>query len=402
VVEGSVRRDEDTIRITAQLIDSENDGHLWSQTYDRDLSAESIFDIQDDIANAIVAALAERLGDILPQSAIEVTASTDNLDAFELYWRAWELYLDRRDFGEIERLLAQVVELDPEYARAWELRGAAHMLAGVQYGGIPGTSEELLATAREYNDIALALDPASSLAIASNANLSVTVSANPDAAMLAQAIEDLTRAIELDPHNVSALNWRGGEYRQVGYLQLAIDDFQACIDLEPLSSACQTSLGSTFGAMGEDQRAYDQFIESLELGAAYISAPIGSLARLGKRDLFILTVAQDYPDNPPWGTPDVLYEIMRNPDGDWDHLIPAFEAQWDDHIAYRYYGLIIGAYPSEFPFGWSPLLDPENAAYRRSPEHQATLQASPYPEFWHEYGFPPQCHERDDGWIDCD
>jgi len=402
VVEGSVRRAGDTIRITAQLIDSESDGHMWSETYDRELTASNIFAVQDEIATAIVAELRARLGGILPEVEIDVTAATDSLDAFELYWRAWELYLDRRDLGEVERLLAQVVDLDPEYAEAWELRGATHMLAGVQYGGIPGTRDELLAMAREYNDIALALDPDSSLAIASNANLSVDVLANPDAAMLAQAIEDLTRAIELDPHNVSALNWRGGEYLRVGYDQLAIQDYLACIELEPLSAACQGSLINTYSTMGEYQLAYDRLIESLEQGVAYVGASPVSLAILGKRDLFLVTVAQDYPDNPPWGTPDVFYEILRNPEGDWDHLIPAFEAQWDNNIAYRYLGPIIGAYPSEFPDGWYAFYDHEYAEYRRSPEYQAQLQASSLPEFWRAYGFPPQCRERDDGWIECE
>ena len=62
VVEGSVRKSGETIRVTAQLIDSTNDKHLWSDTYDRPLTAENIFEIQDEIAKAIVAALSETLG----------------------------------------------------------------------------------------------------------------------------------------------------------------------------------------------------------------------------------------------------------------------------------------------------------------------------------------------------
>ncbi len=85
VVEGSVRKSGETIRVTAQLIDAANDKHLWSQTYDRPLSVENIFSIQDEIAKAIVGALSQTLG-VGSLEPVRVSATTSNLSAYELYF----------------------------------------------------------------------------------------------------------------------------------------------------------------------------------------------------------------------------------------------------------------------------------------------------------------------------
>ena len=73
VLEGSVRKSGDTVRITAQLIDADTDQHLWSETYDRTLTAESVFEVQDDIAKAIV----EQLGIIMDGDAVAPSHAAD-------------------------------------------------------------------------------------------------------------------------------------------------------------------------------------------------------------------------------------------------------------------------------------------------------------------------------------
>ena len=92
ILEGSVRKQGSTVRITAQLIDASDDRHVWSQTYDRQLT--DIFKIQDDIANAIVTAVRGTLGK-QPGRAVEVRADTDNMQAYELYLKARELFIAR-------------------------------------------------------------------------------------------------------------------------------------------------------------------------------------------------------------------------------------------------------------------------------------------------------------------
>src|SRR5205809_1458655 len=129
VLEGSVRKAGGRVRITAQLIDGSNDGHVWAERYDRDLN--DIFAIQDEISRAIVAALKVKL---LPEEkkAIE-RRGTDNVEAYNLYLMAREAYAtgfegDTRRSEVIIRLCRRATEIDPDYAEAWALLALEEML----------------------------------------------------------------------------------------------------------------------------------------------------------------------------------------------------------------------------------------------------------------------------------
>ena len=119
VLEGSVRKAGNRVRITAQLIDAANDSHVWAERYDRDLN--DIFALQDEISQAIVKALQLRL---LPaeKKAIE-QRSTTNLEAYKLYLmaRQYNATGTGRHRELIVRLLKRAVDIDPGYARAWAL-----------------------------------------------------------------------------------------------------------------------------------------------------------------------------------------------------------------------------------------------------------------------------------------
>ncbi len=126
VLEGSVRKAGNRVRITAQLIDPATGGHLWADRYDRDLT--DIFAIQDEISKAIVAALRVKL---LPQEkkAIE-TRGTSNVDAYNLYLMARQQWVggsigDIRRDEAIVRICKQAVTVDPDYAQAWALMALA-------------------------------------------------------------------------------------------------------------------------------------------------------------------------------------------------------------------------------------------------------------------------------------
>ncbi|MHA7873028.1 MAG: TIR domain-containing protein, partial [Hyphococcus sp.] len=118
VLEGSIRKMDNRVRITAQLIDARDDKHMWSETYDRHLS--DIFRIQDEIATAVVDALRDELG-ISEAEEIVIKPATENLTAYDAYLKARDLYLARGKANVVEsmRLFEHAVEIDPDFARGW-------------------------------------------------------------------------------------------------------------------------------------------------------------------------------------------------------------------------------------------------------------------------------------------
>jgi adenylate cyclase len=155
VLEGSVRKAGNRVRITAQLIDGDSGGHIWAERYDRDLN--DIFAIQDEISKAIVDALKVKL---LPaeKKAIE-NRGTANVDAYNVYLMARQYWItgdfgDRRREDRVIRLCQRAVEIDPGYAQAWALMGLAQANLFYAYSGNEQLDDGLAAA-----DRALALDP---------------------------------------------------------------------------------------------------------------------------------------------------------------------------------------------------------------------------------------------------
>jgi adenylate cyclase len=155
VLEGSVRKAGNRVRITAQLIDGTSGDHVWAERYDRDLT--DIFEIQDELSKAIVAALRVRL---LPEEkkAIE-NRGTANAEAYNLYLRARQYWItghfgDRRREERVIRICKAATEIDDNYAQPWALMALAQ--ANLRYGFSGNESVDDGADAAER---ALALDP---------------------------------------------------------------------------------------------------------------------------------------------------------------------------------------------------------------------------------------------------
>ncbi len=130
VVEGSVRKSGASIRVTAQLLDSDDGTHLWAETYDRDLSAGSIFEIQDDMTARVAATIADERGVLSTADFASARRKpTDDLDAYECALRQEtyegfgrpDLHFELRDCAE------RAVESDPEYSRAWTALAWAYL-----------------------------------------------------------------------------------------------------------------------------------------------------------------------------------------------------------------------------------------------------------------------------------
>jgi len=254
VLEGSVRKADNRVRITAQLIDAKTDRHLWSETYDRDLV--DIFAIQDEIANAIVEALRSELGILQDAPVISVKADTENLDAYELFLKARGFFLAREQLAESVSLFEQAVAIDPEFTRAWE--GLAAVYSVVESWGMRGRDWDALAL--QAANRALELDPNLSTPWAVIGQLSTN-----DGDQIT-GLEHLTKAIELDPTNATHYLWRGMTLSELGFHQRSIVDLEKCLELDPAYGNCRLHLAVSRLLVGDADQATLLLQQGMERG----------------------------------------------------------------------------------------------------------------------------------------
>ena len=154
VVEGSVRRSGNRLRITAQLIDSIDGSHLWAEKYDR--IVDDIFDIQDEITKEIVTALRVNLSD--GETALLLNRGTSNVQAWGYCVQAVDLYIrfNPADSARARELAEKAVSLDPDYATAWAVLGSIHLYSA--RGAFTGEAREEISRAAALEEKALALD----------------------------------------------------------------------------------------------------------------------------------------------------------------------------------------------------------------------------------------------------
>jgi TolB-like protein/Tfp pilus assembly protein PilF len=222
VLEGSVRKSGTKIRITAQLIDVENDTHLWSETWDRTL--DDIFAIQDEIAKVVVDQLkVELLGDV-PRAA------ETSPEAYALILQARH-HTRRRSvegYATAESLLHRATEIDPEYAPAWALLAYTFQRSGSIDARTPRESARLSLDAANK---ALALDPRNTLAIGTLASVEAYLNYDYPA-----ATEYVERALRINPGDIDALLTVSGFAFLLGDYETAMRLSRKVIERDPLST----------------------------------------------------------------------------------------------------------------------------------------------------------------------
>jgi len=228
LVEGSVRRAGNQVRVTAQLIDAGSDKHLWAATYDREL--KDIFAIQSELATEIAKALKVTLS---PKAEMRIAARpTDNLEAYEIFLRAQELY--NRSQGTIRvmstikdriALLSKAVQLDPRFAHAWARLAVEH---GRAYYSAVDKTPERQAQAKEAMNQALALAPDDLLVKIAEGD--VFTMALSDYGAAARAYEAVLQSA---PHNVDALNGLASVYRYQGRIVERVSLIERALAVEP-------------------------------------------------------------------------------------------------------------------------------------------------------------------------
>lgn len=390
ILEGSVRKAGAAIRITAQLIDAQTDAHIWSDTFDRPLTAENIFAIQDEIAGAIVDALRERLNANLGEAA-PAPVRTGDVGAYELYLKGRALFQSRRSLNEADILLEQAVRIDPLFADALAIRAAIYQFGG-EYGANFGDAQEARTTGRNFAKAALAADSSNSLALSVNALTDLYdhiegFGAEPYENIFA----NLNNALAADPNNSNALNWLGITHGFVGDNESAVAAHQRCIAVDPALAACRSNLALELLSLGRMDEANAVVDAAVDIGALAIGpGQMLLLAGLKRRDAFLF-VSINVPALRGWRKFNALYDALGDPRPDRELAAELKALLVANNASPRVFLLLnaLGDYekPPLIVANWFPAMQ----GYRQSPEFKAHMIASGLPEYWRKYGLPPQC-----------
>jgi len=243
VLEGSVRKAGGRVRISAQLIDGAVNNHVWAERYDRD--ASDIFELQDEISQAIVKALRLRL---LPEEkkAIE-RRGTESAEAHDLYLMARQLYVTNQ-LGEqpsqaIVRACTRATEIDPHYPQAWALMAVGYR----NLHELGAESDDGMVAAER----ALTLDPDLAEAHAVKAHILQMRGAADE------ALPEVATALELDPDSYEANRTAGRINYQLHRFDVAISFFEKALSLMDSDVNTGMLLLSAYNAVGNKAKARD-------------------------------------------------------------------------------------------------------------------------------------------------
>ena len=224
VLEGSVRRAGDQIRINAQLIDATTGGHLWAERYDGALT--DVFGLQDKVVTQIVNALAVNLTPTEIAAAGEV--ETSNPAAYDAVLQGWQFARKRspQDFAKAITYFEKAIEIDPDYRRAYaSLASVYWSLHDLSWQSEIGLNYQALDLARQ--NLALALKQPSAEAYRVSARMKVVLGNKNE------ALQEINRALELEPNEASVLGTRAWVLLVSGQAVEAEKDARRAVRLDP-------------------------------------------------------------------------------------------------------------------------------------------------------------------------
>ena len=248
VLEGSVRKAGDRLRITGQLIEVENGVHLWADRFDGGLA--DIFDLQDQITAQVIGAIAPRV----EQAEIErARRKTANLDAYDYYLRAWAAIYRFSSEGSQEALvlLEKAIALDPDFAIAYATAAVCYFIRRAFSWSTDPAHEA--AEAERMARRAMELDSSDARVLTFYAQTLIY-----NVGRLDEAVACLDQAIRADPNYANAWMWRGNTRSYLGDAERAIEDLQQALRLSPLDSTlwiAQTGMANAHFLRGRYEEA---------------------------------------------------------------------------------------------------------------------------------------------------
>lgn len=287
ILEGSVRKSGNKVRITAQLIKADEGFHLWSETFDRDL--DDIFVVQDEIASRVAQALKVTL---LGTSQAERMIDPE---AYVLYLKGQHLLTlgPQGSLTRSEEFLLQALELDPGFAEAWV---SLAMNYYYQIQTSIKSREDGVALAKDAVERAKGIDPGRGLAWGVDSYLKNHLDWDWTAAQAA-----IIKAYELEPNNDWIRRWRASTAHSLGKLDEAIELYEQVILNDPINLGGYSALGNVYMKAHHYEKATEVFEKQAEISPAHY----WTYFNLGKTFLFRGDAEQ------------ALLEIKKNPDNEF-------------------------------------------------------------------------------------
>ncbi|NOR37003.1 MAG: hypothetical protein GQ577_09660 [Woeseiaceae bacterium] len=409
VLEGSVRKSGERVRITAQLIDVADGTHLWSETYDRTIT--DIFAVQDDVAKSIIDALEIHVG-----AAPTRGRPTDNPEAYALFLKA-RVQANESDFESAESILREAVALDPNFAEAHELLAYSYWwLAGFTVEGAKGQLLMLNSANR-----ALDIDPTLTFA------RTLQQSGSSETFTWVDELDQLAQVLREQPNNGQAFDALTFDLLETGYVSEGLEVAEQWVEIDPLSAAAHIRLHEYLLAIGRKADAMAALQVALEIGSEAADVAIAFLDLADGRDEDAIGRYEVFFRNRGYADVSWVRELITggrdpaNGQAFLDRRIPEIVASMPtNHAYFMQQSLVMWYLPLGYLDRYAELTlensianlvwnDADNQMYTAMthpslgmiahPVFLEALEVSGIVELWNDRGAPDRCDKADGEWV---
>lgn len=400
VLEGSVRKQGERVRITAQLIHAASDAQLWSRTFERDLT--DIFRVQEEIASAITQALENALG----VRRVSVDAPTTDLAAYERFLRGRSRFYQRLELDAAIDDLEFAVERDPGFADAWAFLAAANHVASAGWP-TERDREALKARAPLAAERALALDPDSAIALAVKGDWWFRAA---EPGQMVEGLRLLEQAADLSMVDTSARLWLGLSWLDLGFADRALPHLLEAQARDPMVPSNNGYLGLAYATLGRLPEGRRLMLDAVEISGTPFWAVVLAVGLVNADDdaaaVELLTATRTHTSGRGQEFVDRILQVVEDPTLRESFLADNFEAARGGS-ALEMLGALMFADPdsvfsntgprASYEFMTSTTWLPSLRWVREDPRFYALMADRGIVGFWELEGFPPGCRPVDNG-----
>ena len=405
ILEGSVRKQGNQVRITAQLIEAGDDAHLWSDRYDREL--DDIFQVQEEIAQAITLALE----DILGTRQVAVEAPTRDMEAYQRYLHGRSRFYQRAELDQAIEDFRFAVERDPDFAEAWAFLAATYWMQG--NGGYPTIHDraEMTRLAGPAADRAMALNAGMPIGLAVKGQM-VADSGNPGA--VAEGIRLLERAVALPAPDTTPRLWLALLWLELGHAERALPLLESARQLDPLVGINSGVLGIAHAIEGRRAEAERLAVEAVALDGLQFWGNVLATDRIhdgdatGAAELVAAMLSQlGEGFESEAHTASVLLQALQEPSARMAHLrsreIHYMERGSGDFLVaslmFERGDRVFEIAQTQVNRPWAILMSawlPAMQWLREDPRYLQLMERRGRVEYWASYGYPRGCRPVED------